>query len=195
MLLTNSSSGIGWPAAAGRRSAGAGGTGRRTRGRGPTNGRRRTTRTSRCLRRSASPRGPRPAPPASTPARAATSSAARASASWLQALLVVGVADPDVEVGVDPGAGEDAGQLRASPPAHASAIVTVRSSGWLGQAAVERAQKRPAAALEMLPGVLAVEDDRDERLSPAGALARSGGPPRPAGRRSRRPPRPAAQPE
>ena len=41
----------------------------------------------------------------------------------------------------------------------------------VGQPPVQRPQERPAAALEVLPGVLAVEDDRDERLSPAGALA------------------------
>ena len=43
--------------------------------------------------------------------------------------------------------------------------------GVRGQAAIERAQERAAAAFEVLPGVLAVEDDRDERLSPAGAVA------------------------
>ena len=40
--------------------------------------------------------------------------------------------------------------------------------GVVGQPAVQRAQERPAAALEVLPGVLAVQDDRDERLFPAG---------------------------
>ena len=40
--------------------------------------------------------------------------------------------------------------------------------GMAGEPPVKRAEERAAAALEMLPGVLAVQDDRDERLSPAG---------------------------
>jgi hypothetical protein len=39
------------------------------------------------------------------------------------------------------------------------------------QAVIERAEKRPAAGFEVLPGVLAVKDDGDERLCPAGAVA------------------------
>src|SRR5215468_1981432 len=80
------------------------------------------------------------------------------------------MSDPDVEVGVDPRAGKDAREFarRAGTRLghrHGSKVP------MLGQLAVEGAQKRTAAALEMLPGILAVEDDRDERLFPAGSQA------------------------
>src|SRR5262249_8889032 len=82
---------------------------------------------------------------------------------------VVGMADPDVEIRVNPGAGKDAGQL------------TNRRRATLGhrdrpqlrvnlEPAIEGAQEGTAAIGEMLPGVLAVEDDRDEGFSPAGSL-------------------------
>ena len=34
-----------------------------------------------------------------------------------------------------------------------------------GEPPVKRAQKRPAAPLEVFPGIFAVEDDEDDRLS------------------------------
>ncbi len=68
------------------------------------------------------------------------------------------------------------------------------------QLAVQRAKERPAAAVEMLPGILAVEDDRDDAPLPRRFAPRSGGPPRPggstksAGRRRRRPSRSTTNP-
>ncbi len=84
--------------------------------------------------------------------------------------LIVSVPDPDVEVRVDPRAGEDAGQLRTAGAGslghgHGPQL------GVVGQAAVQRAQERPAASGEVFPGVLAVQNDRDHGLSPAGAIA------------------------
>ena len=159
---------------------------------GRRSGRRRTTRTSRCLRRSAPPRAHAPGDAGvGVGRRAGRARRARRRAGsrpcWSSAM-----ADPDVEVRVDPRSRKDAVQLAASAPAQASAMVTVRSSGCACQPAVERAQERPAAALEVLPGIFAVQDDRDAApRRPAGALADSGGRPRRAGRRSRRRPLPA----
>ena len=76
------------------------------------------------------------------------------------------MADPDVEVRVDPGAREDAGQLGLRAPAR----LAHRDGPELrmrGEPPVERPQERPSAPFEMLPGVLAVEDDEDDRLSPS----------------------------
>src|SRR4029450_10429142 len=72
--------------------------------------------------------------------------------------LIVSVADPDVQLRVAPRARENAGQFSARLVArfghrHGPEL------GVLGQQPVERAEKWPAAAFEMLPGVLAVEDD------------------------------------
>src|SRR5258705_7005612 len=39
-----------------------------------------------------------------------------------------------------------------------------------GESLVQRAKERTPATGEMLPGVLAVQDDRDQRVSPAGPL-------------------------
>src|SRR5207245_3583860 len=68
-------------------------------------------------------------------------------------LLVVRVADPDVEVRVDPRPGEDPRQLLSRPRAR----LRHRNGPQLrmtGQAPVERPETRPSTALEMLPGVL-----------------------------------------
>ena len=130
-------------AAAGRRSAGAGGTGRRTRGRDRTNGRRRTTRTSRCLRRSGLLRAPAPAPPLDA---APASSASRASGQLAPGPLVVGVANPDVEVRVDPRAREDARQLAAAPrgtPPPSSPSAAPDGPRVAGTARAETAGRRP----------------------------------------------------
>ena len=82
------------------------GTGRRSRRRGRTNGRRRTTRTSRCLRRSAVPRAPGRGPRRGTSRRALIEHRAGIR-QLIPRAMVVAMADPDVEVAVDPGAGED----------------------------------------------------------------------------------------
>ena len=84
-------------------------------------------------------------------------------------LLVVRVADPDVEVRVDPGPGEDPRQFLF----RSLARLRHRHGSHLrmtGQATIERPEERPSAALEVFPGVLAVQDDRDERVSPAGPV-------------------------
>ena len=93
--------------------------------------------------------------------------------------LIVGVADPDVEVRVDPRAGEDAGSAGAAAPRTPRPSSRSAASGCVCEPAVQRAKERPPAALEVLPGVLAVQDDRDERLFPAGPFAIARGPPRP----------------
>ena len=89
--------------------------------------------------------------------------------------LIVGMADPDVEVRIDPGARKHAGELVRGLPTG----VGHRDSPQVGirrEAAVQRAQEGPTAALEVFPGVFAVQDDWDEgirpsrsrRISPAG---------------------------
>src|SRR5262249_46343285 len=86
------------------------------------------------------------------------------------ALLIVGVPDPDVEIRVDPGAGKDPAQLQPWLRAglghgHGAELRVPR------QPTIQGAQERPASALEVLPGVLAVENDWDHRFAAAGALA------------------------
>src|SRR5262245_39669367 len=76
---------------------------------------------------------------------------------------IVVVADPDIEVGVDPRAGKDRLQL---PPGRVDRL-THRDRPQLGmvrETTVQGAQKWPAASFEMFPGVFAVEDDWDQRL-------------------------------
>jgi hypothetical protein len=79
------------------------------------------------------------------------------------------MADPDVEVRVDPGPGENGRQLLPRPRARVAhrdgPQIRVRR-----QAAVEGAQERPSPSLEVFPGVLTVQDHEDGRLSPAGTL-------------------------
>src|SRR4029450_10937977 len=68
--------------------------------------------------------------------------------------LIVSVADPDVEVRVDPRARKNARQF----PARLGARFGHRHGpelGVLGQQPVERAEKSPATALAVLPGGLA----------------------------------------
>src|SRR5207248_9006348 len=75
--------------------------------------------------------------------------------------LVVAMADPDVEVRVNPGTGKDAGQLllrRRARLGHRDRP----QLGMRGETAVQRAEEWPPAALEVLPRVFAVEDDRDD---------------------------------
>ncbi len=82
------------------------------------------------------------------------------------AFMVVGVPDPDVEVRVDPGTGEDAHQLLAG----AGRGLRDRHRPQLGvvrEPAIQRPEERTALALVVLPGVFAVQDDRDDGLSPA----------------------------
>ena len=84
--------------------------------------------------------------------------------------LIVPVSDPDVEVCVDPGSGKNASQLGL----RAATRLAHRHGSKLGMAretAVEGAQERAPAAFEVLPGVLTVEDDGDQRFSPAGACS------------------------
>jgi len=72
--------------------------------------------------------------------------------------LIVAMTDPDVEVRVDPRSREDGGQVGF----RATARLAHRDGpelGMAGEPPVERAQKRPPAPLEVLPGVFAVEDD------------------------------------
>ena len=86
--------------------------------------------------------------------------------------MVVAMADPDVEVAVDPGAGEDRRQrLRRTRRrlGHRDGL----DVGGVRQRPVQRAQERPAAAVVILPGVLAVEDDRNGRDFPAAGLRES----------------------
>ena len=79
--------------------------------------------------------------------------------------LIVAMADPDVEVRVDPRSREDAGQFGFRAPARLAH--RDRPELWMGgEPPVKRAQKRPSAPLEVLPGIFAVEDDEDDRLSP-----------------------------
>ena len=68
-----------------RRCANGGGTARRSRDRGRRNGRRRTTRTSRCLRRSAAPRRRVRAPLRASASRRADRTRFAPSPSWVQA--------------------------------------------------------------------------------------------------------------
>ena len=79
--------------------------------------------------------------------------------------LIVAMADPDVEVRVDPRTREDAGQVGFRAPAR----LAHRDGPKLrmgGEPPVQGAQKRSSAPLEMLPGIFAVEDDENDRLSP-----------------------------
>src|SRR5437773_5058689 len=103
------------------------------------------------------------------------------------------MSDPDVEVRVYPGPGKDPRQLLSRPRTRFSH----RHGPELrmtGQAPIERPEKRPSTAFEVFPGVLAIQDDRDERLSPAGPLSVAAARPHEAGdgvrrRRFPRPPR------
>src|ERR1051326_9104415 len=82
------------------------------------------------------------------------------------------MADPDVEVRVDPGARKDRLQRRrAAWPAARVGHRHRRELGMMFEPPVQCAKKRTAAPLAMLPGILAVEDDGNDGLSPAGALA------------------------
>src|SRR5258708_4679754 len=80
--------------------------------------------------------------------------------------LIVPVPDPDVEIRVDPGSGKNARQLGL----RAAAGFAHRHGPKLGMArepAVQSAQERPPAALEVLPGIFTIEDDGDHRFGPA----------------------------
>src|SRR5687768_16199139 len=78
------------------------------------------------------------------------------------------MADPDVEVSVDPRAGKDRWQrlprLRARLAHGHRAQFRMRL-----EAAVERSQEWPPLSVIVFPGVLPVEDDEDGGLFPAGA--------------------------
>ena len=89
---------------------------------------------------------------------------------------IVGVADPDVEVGVDPRAGMQAGSRSVGAGAGLGHRHRAQRRVSL-QPAVERAQERPSLAFVVLPGVLAVEHDEDGGLFPAAvaAIALAGG--------------------
>src|SRR5207302_4033703 len=82
--------------------------------------------------------------------------------------LVVAMADPDVEVRVDPGTREDAFEYRSVRRARLGHRHRRELSMAL-EPAVQGAQEGPAAAVEMLPGVFSVQNDGDEGLFPAGA--------------------------
>src|SRR5687768_15095513 len=80
--------------------------------------------------------------------------------------MVIWVADPDVEITVNPGSREYRWQAFRSPGtclAHRHGA----QLGMGGQPSVQRAQERTTLSLIVLPGVLAVQDDEDGRLSPA----------------------------
>ena len=83
------------------------------------------------------------------------------------AALIVGMADPDVEVGVDPRSGEDARQFGRRRRRFRAGFAHRHSPqlGVSGEPAVYGPEERATAPLEVFPRVLTVEDDRDERLS------------------------------
>jgi hypothetical protein len=82
--------------------------------------------------------------------------------------MVVAVSDPDVEVAVDPRAGEDAVQLgRRSGGRVAHGDCPQLRMGR--EPRVQGAEKRSSTTLEMLPGVFAVQDDWNGGFSPAGS--------------------------
>ena len=77
------------------------------------------------------------------------------------------MADPDVEVGVDPRSGEDARQFGRRRRRFRAGFAHRHSPqlGVSGEPAVYGPEERATAPLEVFPRVLTVEDDRDERLS------------------------------
>src|SRR5918999_5160475 len=88
--------------------------------------------------------------------------AARLSELTPRAVVVV-VADPDVEVAVDPRTGEYRRQAIRS----VCAGLAHRDGSQVrmrGQTRIERAEEWPALAWVVLPGVLAVQNHRDRRL-------------------------------
>ena len=85
------------------------------------------------------------------------------------AFPVVVVSDPDIEIGVDPGAGEDAGQFTrgvGAPLCRGHGL----KLGMAGEPAIERPEKWAPTPREMLPRIFPVQDDRDQRFSPAGTV-------------------------
>ena len=78
------------------------------------------------------------------------------------------MANPDIEVRVDPRAGEDPvewGRRRLDRLVHRDGL----QFGMGGQRAVEGAEERPALPLVVFPGVLPVQDDRHHGFGAAGA--------------------------
>jgi hypothetical protein len=83
-------------------------------------------------------------------------------------------ADPDIEVGVDPGAGEDAVEGAGGVAGDAFADGDGLHAGVGGDAGVELAEEFAAAFGEVLPGVFAVEDDGDEGVAAVAVFADAG---------------------
>src|SRR5262249_38356587 len=78
---------------------------------------------------------------------------------------IVGVPNPDVEVGVDPGTWEESRERFPRPLAR----LRHRDRPQLGvvrETLIQGAEERPAAALEMLPGVFAVQNHENRWLFP-----------------------------
>jgi len=71
-------------------------------------------------------------------------------------------ADPDIEVGVDPGTGMDAGEFGGGEAVEGFGNGDGGEGGILGDALVEVAEEGASVAIEVFPGVFAVEDDGDE---------------------------------
>ena len=75
------------------------------------------------------------------------------------------MADPDVEVGVDPGTGVDAGDFVGGDALEGFGDGDGGEGGILGDEAVEFFEEGAAAVVVVLPGVFAIEDDGDEGIA------------------------------
>ena len=89
-------------------------------------------------------------------------------------LIVLFGADPDVEIGIDPGSGEDTIDAHGLHQPGGLGDGHGTHAGILGDTAVQLAQKFAAAFVVVLPGILAVQNNGHERipsgLQDAGAI-------------------------